>query len=144
MKHKIRLATTDDLHFIQDSWLKAASHTYPNQHALDFATHQKQRMQTLIDASVIIVAHLPEDSNELLSYLVYSSFRGNLVIHYSYTKTDARNKGILRSLIGFAAGPNTVPIVFTQAAKNENIMKHYANKFIFDPSVLNVMDFGIK
>ena len=135
---QIRLGTKDDLPFILDSWIKMTKHTYPNQYALDFHQHFQERLQPLVQSSLTLVAHLEGEPNEVVSYLVYGSFRKRLVIHYAYTKLDARNQGIVRQLIQFA-NPENMPIVFTHAAKNENMMNALAKKHIFDPSVLQLM-----
>jgi hypothetical protein len=138
MKSDIRLATVDDLAFIKDSWLKAEKHTFPNSYALDFSEHFHSHMASIIDQSVILVAHLWDDANEILSYLIYSSFRNSQVIHFAYTKSDARRQGILNKLIKFSNVTNA-PIVFTHAAKNENIMKALCKHYIYDPNILKLM-----
>ena len=140
MLTEIRLGRLDDLPFVKDSWLKAEKHTFPNQYALDFSKHFQEHMQSIIDQSVILVANLPDDANEILSYIIYSSFRLNEVVHFAYTKTDARRQGLLNHLLEFS-NPSHLPIVFTHAAKNENVMKSLCKRYIFDPSMLKVMGF---
>jgi hypothetical protein len=135
---EIRLATTDDIHFITNSWLLSTKHQYPNQYALDFAKHYTEYLSKLTSRSISLVAHLQEEPSEILSYLVYTSFRKNMVVHFAYSKVDARNQGIVRNLLQFA-NPEKLPIVFTHPAKNENLMQHFARKWIFDPSVIQLL-----
>ena len=132
----IRIGTKDDLSFILDSWIKTAKYIYPNQYVLDFNKKYNEYLNVLIEKSTIIVSCIDNDPKDIVSYLVYSSFVGRfLVIHFAYTKVAARKEGIISSLINFA-NPNNDPVVFTHAAKNENIMKVLCLKYIFDPSVL--------
>lgn len=135
---EIRLATVDDLPFIKDSWLLAIKYIYPNQYELDFADNFQPHMQKIIQGSVIVVAHLAEEPNEILSYLIYTSFRHQQIIHYGYTKVDARRQGLLNHLICFT-NPHKLPIVFTHPAKNQNVMAVFCRKYIYSPSAQELL-----
>lgn len=134
---QIRLADKRDLHFIKDSWLKSTSHQYPNQYALDFSKHFQSHMNSLLFNSVQLVAYLEGESDRIISYLVYSSFKSSQVVHFAYTKADARKQGIVNQLLHFS-NPTRQPVIFTHAPKNENVMVYLASKYIFDPSILKL------
>lgn len=138
--YEIRLGTIDDTHFIINSWILTMKHIYPHQYELDFTKRYTQYLNKLVSNSACLVANPIGDNNEILSYLVYSSFKQNLVAHFAYTKVDARNQGLLRSLIRFATANTNFPIVFTHPTKNENMMIAFTKKWIFDPSILYLMD----
>lgn len=138
--YEIRLSTIDDIHFIINSWTLSMKHIYPHQYELDFNIHYNNYLTKLISNSACLIAHPIGDSNEILSYLVYSSFKQNLVAHFAYTKVDARNQGLLRSLLRFANPYGTFATIFTHPTKNEHIMDHFSKKWIFDPSIINLME----
>lgn len=91
-----------------------------------------------MNTSLTLIAHLQDEPDEIISYLVYSSFRGNQVIHFAYTKVDARNQGILKQLLIFS-NPEHMPVILTSPTKNENIMAALTKHYIFDPTVLQLM-----
>ena len=134
---QIRLSTNDDNNFIIDSWTNTMKHMYPNQYALDFHTHYQNYVKSLIINSLSVVAHLENEPNEIISYLVYTFFRSSQVVHFAYTKLDARNQKILNRLIDFS-NPEKHPVVFTHPAKNENIMHYLCSKYIYDPSIMSI------
>ena len=132
---EIRLSTIKDLPFIISSWTQTIKHIYPNQYALDFSETYHTYLSNLINKSTTIVSHLAEDNNEIISYLVYTSFQGRQVVHFAYTKVGARQLGELSELLRYS-NPMQLPIIFTHPAKNETIMKHFCSKTIFDPTIL--------
>jgi len=138
MQTEMRLGTINDVAFVKDSWRRSVQHTYPNQYVLDFAKHFQAHMQVLIDKSVIMVCNLPGDEDEIMSYLIYTSFAKNMVIHFAYTKDGARKQGLVRQLIDMS-NVQRFPIIFTHPAKNETIMKHFASKYIYDPSIIAII-----
>ena len=135
---KIRLGKLDDLPFVRNSWTLGMETQYPNMHALDFRKRFHEFLTGLIEKSTVLIAHLDDDEDEILSYLVYTSFRDMLVIHYAYTKEDARKQGIVSDLMKFA-NVNDYPVVFTHASRNPNRMKKFCMKYIFDPGVLQLL-----
>ena len=137
----IRLAEKTDLPFILDSWTQCMKHMYPNQYALDFSkNYQNDHLKPLIEKSGSVIAHLEDEANEIISFLVFGSFKDNLIVHYAYTKVDARKQGIINQLIEFASvGATKQSIIFTHAAKNENTMMALMKKYIYDPSILRIM-----
>lgn len=137
----IRIGTTDDMPFVADSWCKAMRHQYPNQYAFDFSSNYHDHIYQLLDRSILITAHLQGDTKEILGYLVYKAWGSperKQIIHFAYTKADARQQGIMNKLIEWS-NPEHYPIIFTHSAKNETIMRHLAKKYIYDPSILNIL-----
>lgn len=133
----IRLSNKDDLPFIISSWTICMKHVYPNQYALDFTQQYHEYLVGLIARSTIVVACLSDDASQIISYLVYSSFGHNQVVHYAYTKLDARRQGYVKELMRFS-NPLGFPVVFTHPAKNANIMDHLSKHYIFDPTMVNL------
>jgi uroporphyrinogen-III decarboxylase len=131
---QIRLATTDDLHFIVDSWARSLRHTYPNQYAIDFYPRTLNELSELIKECTVVIAHEATDHNEIISWMVYTTFKTNIVVHFAYTKDGARKQGKIKDLLNFANLLNS-SVVFTRPAKNENIMKVLASKYIYDPTL---------
>jgi hypothetical protein len=131
----IRLGTLNDVPFIKDAWLKTMRHIYPHQFEVDFAQNYQSHMQTLIDNSITLVAHLKEDEDDILSFLVYTFFRGHLICHFAYTKADIRNQGLLNELLKWA-GPVNQSLIMTHPTKNENLMAHFMEKYLFDPTII--------
>lgn len=138
MPDNIRIATTDDLPFIYDSWLKTVCHTYPNQFALDFRKYEQNNIKDLLNKSMAIILHLPDEPNIILAYLVYSTFLHNQVVLFAYTKSDIRRVGLLTRLLSFS-NPDNLPIVFTVPTKNEKTMEILSKKYIFDPTILELI-----
>lgn len=136
---EIRLATNDDLGFIIAAWLGLRHRTHPNGFALDFAEHEKPRIMARLGASIALVAHLEGHHNELLGCLVYGSFMGTLVLHFASVKVDAREQGIFASMLRFAQGDKPSPVVLTTPARSDEAMTRLCKRFIFDPSILDVM-----
>lgn len=136
--YSIRLGILKDTAFIKDAWQKSMHHIYPHQYETGFSQRYQAHMQTLIENSITLVAHLPDDEDEILSFLIYTFFNERLVCHFAYTKVGARKEGLLTALIKMAA-PNAQSLIFTHPPKNENIMEHFIIKFIYDPSVLQVL-----
>jgi hypothetical protein len=139
-EHAIRLGTINDLPFIKDSWRKAIKYIYPHQYELDFDKNYQLHMQKLIDNSIILVNHVKDDSNDILSYLIYTSFRGKMVIHFAYSVVDARNNGLVKELMTFAS-PEKIPVIFTHPAKNEQIMHKLSQSYIYDPTIIECLEF---
>lgn len=133
----IRLATKDDLPFIADSWCKAMYHTYPNQYVLDFVPKFHKQIAGILQNASCVVSCLDTDPNAIVSYLIYTSFMGNLVVYYAYTKVEERKNGFLNQLLEFA-NPDNRPTIFVYPAKNERIMQHFAQKFIYDPYLTTI------
>jgi len=97
----IREATVDDAPFIFNSWLKSYKDSdfarrVPN--IIYFAEHHKL-IEGLLSHCSIYVACSEEDSNQILGYIVASSFTGTPIIHYIYIKHSFRKLGLATQLI---------------------------------------------
>lgn len=137
-KISIRVGVKQDLHFIYDSFAKSMAKTEYNKYIVDFLPKIIKKIPILCERSMILVSSLEKDRNEIISYIVYTSFDNKLVIHYCYTKADARQQGICRELID-TANINNDFIIFTHPAVNPNAMKHFSKKYIYDPSLLELL-----
>ena len=135
----IRLGQTDDLPFIKDSWTRSMASTYPNQYIIDFHAKFHRQIDVALTTSTILVSALDSDSTAIVCYLVYTSFEGQLVVLYAYTRAEQRRQGFVNQLLQFA-NPNSTPTIFCFPAKNANAMSHLAHKYIFDPYLLT---FGV-
>lgn len=131
----IRLAETTDLPFIRDCWVKSVHKTYPNMHQVDFYRTYHRMLDALIPQATTICSVLDDSPDDIVSFLSYTGFRGKLVVFYAYTRAEERRQGFLNQLLEFA-NPNQLKIVFFEACRNENVMAHFARKYIFDPRAL--------
>jgi hypothetical protein len=134
----IRLGETTDLGFIVDSWARSFTATYPNQYILDFQNKFRRQAETMLAASTILVSVLDDSPDDIVSWLAYRSFQGQLVCLYAYTRPDERRQGFLHQLLTFA-NPEGHRVIFTYPAKNENAMRHLSNKYLFDPYLLGLL-----
>jgi hypothetical protein len=135
---QIRLGMIDDMPFILDSWTQQMRHIYPNQYNKDFSISYRNYLRNLISNSTVLVSYLEGEKDQIISYLIYTSFQKQMVIHYAYTKVDARGSGHVHDLIVFG-NPLNYPIVFTHPAKNENIMNALCKKHIYDPTLTSLL-----
>lgn len=138
----IRLGQVEDLPFIMDSWTKTMHQTYPNQHIPDFEPKFHAQLDHLLHNATVLVSCLDTNPAAIISYLVYTSFRQQLVVYYAYTRPgingQERRQGFLNQLLQFA-NPTQSKVIFTFPAKNENVMKYLSNKYIFDPFLLSLL-----
>lgn len=142
----IRLSTLEDIPFICNSWIRSAKNTYPNMYDINFNDNYLSYIVRSIENSITLIACLKDDPNEIIGYLTYSSYLHNQrsadtsakasyqLIHFSYVKADARRQGVMNKLLTFSrsALDSRIPILFCNAAKNENVMNHLTKKYIFD------------
>jgi hypothetical protein len=144
----IRLGVKDDLPFVLSSWLHTVKSQYPNYYQLDFDTLFTQHMHSLLDKSILLVACLDSSPNDIISYLVYTSFprfRGSdashqqLVCHMAYTRHEERRMGQVNKLIAFALNGEQHPIVMTTACKNLNCMEALCKKYIYAPQTIGLL-----
>lgn len=136
---RVRMGEVSDLPFIYDSWMQSLKFIYPHKYDKCFSKNYAKIINILLDKSCSLVAHLEGERDEILSYLIYTSFEENMVIHFGYTKADCRREGKLRELLHFA-NPLLLPVVFTHPAKNENVMEYLCRKFIYDPSIIGLLE----
>jgi hypothetical protein len=137
----VRLAVPDDMAFVLDSWLRTSHRTYPNMHATEFFQNERARVQRLVESSLLAVAHLEGDLNELLGHLVYGQWRKTLLVHYAFVKPDARRHGVFTSLVAFANFAKA-PVVLTAPAQDEKVMSGLMAHYLYDQRVLPLMQRG--
>ena len=130
----IRVGLDEDRNFIGDSWTRTLLRMGHNMEAIDFFPRKLADIAAHIERAAVLVAHLEGEPSEIVSYLVYLRRRGVLVVHFAYTKDLGRRQGIVRELLRMA-NPEELPIAFTQPAKNDNVMRHWTRKAIFDPDL---------
>ena len=137
---EIRMAELSDYPLILNSWVSQLRNIFPNNHALDYRSKQSDKIKSILSKSITLIANVEGIPDQICSFLTYSSFmHKNLVIHYAYTKYDGRQQGHVSKLIHFAC-PERLPIIFTHPASNANTMKYLCSKYIFDPSILEIIN----
>lgn len=100
----IRLIVDDDIPFVLATWLRSYKHgssfakriTYPI-----FYYQHEPIAKKLIGRSTTIIAHLADDPEIILGYMVFelNKHGERPIIHYLFTKKDWRNMGIARKLL---------------------------------------------
>jgi GNAT superfamily N-acetyltransferase len=96
----LRPARASDSNFICSSWLKSyemspyARFMVPK---LFYAFH-KPILESILQKSLVVVAHSSDDSDQILGYIVYSPTDSHLYVHYCYVKQVYRNMGIASAL----------------------------------------------
>ena len=149
-----RQAIDEDLNFIYHSWLKSyraswARGSNPVRHMNKeiYYDNQKEVIAYLLDNSFVLVAHNPQDSNQIFGYIVAQpTSQGIGIIHYCFVKQPFRNLGIATMLLNEAkaqVGHNpTMPMACTHAtgvfhgvlSKKYNIMY---NPYLIYRSLIN-------
>jgi hypothetical protein len=137
----VRLAAPEDSGFIYNSWITSAQRTYPNMYAQDFCNAERARVQRIMNESVSCVAHLEEELNELLGFVVYGRWRSMFVLHRAHVKPEARRHGVLTSMLEFANWQK-LPVVLTSPAQDERVMQALTRRFLYDQAVLPLMQRG--
>jgi hypothetical protein len=128
----VRVGIDDDLRFIVASWASTMRSVYPNQYAFDFWPRVTRDIREHLERASALVAYLEDEPDEIISYLV-SLRRGNsLVVHFAYTKDAARRQGHVSRLLALA-NPDGLQLAFTHPARNENAMRAFVAKAVFDP-----------
>jgi hypothetical protein len=131
---EIRVGYDSDRNFIGDSWTRTLLTMGHNAESHDFFRQKLADILAHLERSSVLVAHHAEDPNKIVSYLC-SLYRGSIfVVHFAYTKELGRRQGHVRKLLE-VANPMRWPTVFTQPAKNENVMRHFLSKYIYDPTI---------
>jgi hypothetical protein len=134
----IRLASAEDMPFLYESWLRSWHNTYPNRYDADFFVEARAKAGRILQSSVVGVAHVEGEPNELLGYVVFGKWRKSCVVHYAFVKADARKHGVFRSLVAFA-NFEKFPVLLTAPAQNEDVMKGLMKHAIYDQQVLPLM-----
>jgi hypothetical protein len=136
----LRLHKEEDLPFVFDSWYRSQREIYPNKYATDFKATYHKHIANILSNSIIAISCLDDCPDEIISYIVYQSFRNNFILHYAYTKTDARRQHKVSNLIEWS-NVMKAPLIFSHAAKSERIMAQLTRRYIFDPSILELLHY---
>jgi len=134
----LRLSNEFDIPFIYDSWCRSQHEIYPNKYMDEYSAHYHEHIRRLLDDSIVAIACLDDDPDEIISYIAYTSFRDNFILHYAYTKVDARRQGNINKLINYSNILHA-PLIFTHPPKNEKIMERIIKRYIFDPSIMELI-----
>ena len=137
----VRLAEASDDAFVYDSWIKGSHRTYPNMYAVDFCKDERARVQRIITGSIVAVACLAADRNDLLGHIVYGTWRRTCVVHYAFVKPDARRHGVLKSMVDFV-NFERFPVVLTAPASDPDVMVGLVKRYMYDQRVLPLMQRG--
>jgi hypothetical protein len=87
-----------DIAFVVDSWLKSYRAEQPDMLTRDYMPWQRARINFLLGRAGLFVAHPAAESTVIWSWLICEPG----VIHYAYTKPDAKGAGLVRQLLAFA------------------------------------------
>lgn len=120
-----------DLRFVVSSWVSTLRGIYPNQYALDYFPRAIGDVTAHIQRANTLIAYLENEPDEIVSYLVFLRRRDICIAHFAYTKDGARRQGHVSSLLALA-NPEGLPWVFTRPARNENAMRHFVSRAIYD------------
>lgn len=130
----VRVGVAADVRFVVSSWVAAMRGVYPNRYVHDYWPRACESVRARIDRANTLIAYFEDYPDDIVSYLVFARRGGLVIAHYAYTKDLARRQGHVSMLLGLA-NPERLPLIFTQPAKNENVMAHFCRKAIFDPSM---------
>lgn len=100
----IRPASALDIPFIYSSWLKSFKHDSALGKSMRSSVYFEQYrsvIDLLLEDSQTFVAHLPDEPNVIIGYIVFESYEMNptAAIHYAFVKESFRRMGILTSLL---------------------------------------------
>lgn len=140
VKIGLRGIEPNDLAFIMSSWLRSFKDTsnfakdiptetfYPNHHKL---------LERIIarPTTKIMIAHLEESPEVILSYMVYETMPLSLVIHFMFTKHNFRRFGLAKLLFEtLQVNPSQAAIEYThKTLKAEMYLKHNKLPVIYNP-----------
>jgi hypothetical protein len=130
----VRVGLEQDVRFVVSTWAKSMRGIYPNQYAFEFYQRIHADIRAHIDRANTLIAYLEDEPEEIVAYLVFLRRRQHIVAHFAYTKEGARREGHLSTLLELA-NPDKLPLTFTHPARNENAMRHFVSRAIFDPSL---------
>jgi hypothetical protein len=126
--YNIRDVRYSDMNFIFTTFLKGLYHgdSWFSIIPQDiFMRNYNRFLHVLISRSNIRVACLPDDADVILGYSIMS--KEGQELHWVFTKTAWRHKGIARALV-----PTTVTVV-THLTKVGRILKNKYPGIVFDP-----------
>lgn len=101
-----RMATTADLPFVFDSWLRSQWDADAKRKMLPdvFFPQQRGRIERILKRSMVVIAFSTAAPEEALGYVCFERIVGIPVVHWVYTKQALRRLGVARFLVQVAQG----------------------------------------
>lgn len=134
---KLRLATSEDVSFIFNSWLKsyrASSFAKGIANEVFFNEHHKV-IENLVKTERVTVACSERDENQLYGYIVAGTIEGFFVLHYIYVKHSFRSMGIGTMLLNsFEHNPEVASVCTHWTRVCDKLGPKYG--FIYHPYLL--------
>lgn len=101
---RIRPASALDIPFIYSSWLKSFKHDSALGKSMRSSIYFEQYREVIdqiLEDSQTFVAHLPDEPNVIIGYIVFESYASipTATIHYAFVKESFRRIGVFTSLL---------------------------------------------
>lgn len=124
MNISLRQATSDDLPFVYNSWLKAYKHSSRFAQRITnevfFKYHHQVIDRILARGAKVLIATPENDEHTILGYIVYEPYNA-LVLHFCYVKMPFRRFGVAHKLLSpllSEAGLNGTLVTFSHWTKD--------------------------
>lgn len=136
----LRPALTGDIPFILNSWMLShldwlrsggGTPSLSNAHYFEW---QKPRVERLIATSVTLVAHNPEDEDQIYGYAVYRT-KVPMLMHYVFVKYPFRKLGVARRLFHHANPKAIMSLCSHTGRLFEEVRERYLLEY--DPSQID-------
>lgn len=102
---KVDLQNLEDIGFIYGTWLQSLKEHNPNYDLVSWKSYKEQQKNIIgnlllrPNISNLIMCH-ETDLNEFIGFIVSERLKsGKFILHYAYTKSMYRNKGIFQELL---------------------------------------------
>jgi len=92
----------NDFSFILSTWSTELHKVTPVNFIpnIVFFPEQKKIIQNLVNPETTLIAHLDEEPDNIVAYLVFEPFDdSNIIIHWGHTKSIYRRQGVMRAII---------------------------------------------
>ena len=99
--HIIREAVPDDISFIVSTWLVSFSRSYPAYLIPKAIYDAKQTdvITAILEKASVKVAVDPNNTDNILSYIVFNEVNSNIIVHWTHTKKLVSGFGLAKALI---------------------------------------------
>lgn len=133
-----RSASISDLPFILRSWIRSSrdlSRMWRGVPSHVFSREVSSIIRGLLTKkdTIIHIACDPAMPEVVYSFMVGEIRKGELVIHYVYTKGDFRKKGIATSLLASFYRPGQTRLIYTHSSPKTVRLKTIWREVIFNP-----------
>ena len=137
----LRTHTEDDIPFILNSFLlsyhKNSFYTHvPNE---IYFPNQTAIINHILRTSNVLLAVYPEDTQEIISYILFENYNNNFLLHFIYVKAMYRNKDVATSMLNTVlAATKPKLIVATHITNNFPTLKTKIHNtlVVYDPYIL--------